>query len=244
MANQQPDFNALGQHLEAAAVQFRRFSNIPRVVEAQRLDRLENRLDHLENRLNSVQNERNSVQDELNDVQDELAGVQDELAGVQDELAGVQDELAGVQDELAGVQDELHSLKNQTRNLFNENEIDTTRNPINNSLNQNIAQLTSLQGQNTSFLRQTDQNRITQNAREYNSITKNLNRNGITINPRHRLLPLRNIFTGITIDNCPRTRGEIHRLSQREVDRLLTLLDLPRHGTLNQKRLVLADSFC
>ncbi|KHO11421.1 transposase [Metarhizium robertsii ARSEF 23] len=230
MANQQPDFNALGQHLEAAAVQFRRFSNIPRVVEAQRLDRLENRLDHLENRLNSVQNERNSVQDELNDVQDELAGVQDELNDVPDEFAGVQDE--------------LHSLKNQTRNLFNENEIDTTRNPINNSLNQNIAQLTSLQGQNTSFLRQTDQNRITQNAREYNSITKNLNRNGITINPRHRLLPLRNIFTGITIDNCPRTRGEIHRLSQREVDRLLTLLDLPRHGTLNQKRLVLADSFC
>lgn len=75
MANQQPDFNTLGQHLEAAAVQFRRFSNIPRVVEAQRLDRLENRLDHLENQLNSVQNERNSVQDELNNVQDELAGV-------------------------------------------------------------------------------------------------------------------------------------------------------------------------
>lgn len=223
MANQQPDFNALGQHLEAAAVQFRRFSNIPRVVEAQRLDRLENRLDHLENQLNSVQNERNSIQDELNNVQDELASVQDELTSVQDEL---------------------YSLKNRTRYLFNENEIDTTRNLNNNSLNQNIAQLTSLQGQNASFLRQTDQNRITQNAREYNSITKNLNRNGITINPSHRLLPLQNIFTGCTIDNCPRTRGEIHRLSQREVDRLLTLLDLPRHGTLNQKRLVLADSFC
>lgn len=200
MANQQPDFNALRQHLEAAGAQFRRFSNIPPVVEAQRFDRLNNRLDSVQNGLDSVQNQTTYLFNELN------------------------------------------GLKNQTRCLFNE--INKTQNLMNDGFNQTIAQLTSLQEQNTSFLRQIHQNRITQKAREYNSITKNLNRNGITTNPRHRLLPLQNIFTGYTIHNCPRTKAEIRRLSQREVNRLLTLLDLPRQGTLNQKRLVLADTFC
>lgn len=143
---------------------------------------------------------------------------------------------------LDGVQNGLNGLKNQTRCLFNE--IDKTRNLMNDGFNRTIAQLTSLQEQNTSFLRQIHQNRITQNALDYNSRIKNLNRNKITTNPRHRLLPLQNIYTGNEIHNRPRTKGEIRRLSQREVNRLVTLLDLPRQGTLNQKRPMLADSFC
>lgn len=144
------------------------------------------------------------------------------------------------------LENQYHGLMNQNNDLRNyleeqfrrlQGQISELRQDLNTSVSRITNQITTLQ-------RQYNQDQITQRARHHNAIVKIRNQHDLIINPHHQLLPLRNVFTGDKIPNCPRTKGEIRRLRTRDVNRFFAFLDLPQDGTLNEKRQILVDNFC